>query len=232
MAIADVFPDNNRLGSVVSIYSVFRYEDHFYGKCSLRRCSGSASTRRTLHSCGGHSGLRKIRQWLGQLRFVLFAPDLSFAGYLAGSRLGAIAYNLAHSLVGALVVLTAGALCLRLSQSAPVLFGWPISALTAHWAMASSTPQVSHSPIWASSVMRVKMHSHASKPRPFRGASPIPWGDVSLPPCPASRRADPLLFGAQNPPTPRWHRQWHKSGRAHRLFPGGTRSRRPCAQHR
>lgn len=43
--------------------------------------------------------------------FALFflAPDLSLAGYLAGSRVGAIAYNLAHSLVGALAVLVAGA---------------------------------------------------------------------------------------------------------------------------
>lgn len=42
--------------------------------------------------------------------FALFflAPDLSFVGYLAGSRVGAIMYNLAHSLVGALAVLTVG----------------------------------------------------------------------------------------------------------------------------
>ena len=35
-------------------------------------------------------------------------PDLSFAGYLAGPRVGAAAYNAAHSHVGALVLLVAG----------------------------------------------------------------------------------------------------------------------------
>lgn len=37
-----------------------------------------------------------------------FAPDLSFAGYLAGNRIGAFAYNAAHSYVGALVCFSAG----------------------------------------------------------------------------------------------------------------------------
>lgn len=42
--------------------------------------------------------------------FALFflAPDLSFAGYLAGSKTGAIAYNFAHSLIGPLAVLATG----------------------------------------------------------------------------------------------------------------------------
>ena len=42
--------------------------------------------------------------------FALFflAPDLSFAGYLAGPRVGAMAYNAAHSYVGAVLVLLAG----------------------------------------------------------------------------------------------------------------------------
>ncbi|HEV3052332.1 MAG TPA: DUF4260 domain-containing protein [Longimicrobium sp.] len=45
-----------------------------------------------LYERGGHS-------WL--LLAVLFlAPDLSFLGYLAGPRMGAMAYNLAHSYVG------------------------------------------------------------------------------------------------------------------------------------
>ena len=40
---------------------------------------------------------------------VLFlAPDLSFAGYLAGPRAGAWAYNLAHSLIGPLALASAG----------------------------------------------------------------------------------------------------------------------------
>ncbi len=42
---------------------------------------------------------------------VLFlAPDLSFLGYLAGPRLGAWAYNLAHSLIGPLLLAAAGGL--------------------------------------------------------------------------------------------------------------------------
>lgn len=44
--------------------------------------------------------------------FALFflAPDVSFLGYLAGPRVGAAAYNFAHSLSGALLLLTAGVL--------------------------------------------------------------------------------------------------------------------------
>ena len=48
-----------------------------------------------LYQRGGHS-------WM--LLAVLFlAPDLSFAGSLAGPRVGAVAYNLAHSYVGPVV---------------------------------------------------------------------------------------------------------------------------------
>ncbi len=39
---------------------------------------------------------------------LLLAPDLSMIGYLAGPRLGAITYNLAHNLVTALGVLAIG----------------------------------------------------------------------------------------------------------------------------
>ena len=44
--------------------------------------------------------------------FALFflAPDLSFLGYLAGNRFGAIAYNTAHSTIGALGAFSAGML--------------------------------------------------------------------------------------------------------------------------
>ena len=46
--------------------------------------------------------------WLGGYSWLLFGllffvPDLSLAGYLAGSRAGAVIYNLAHSYVGPLV---------------------------------------------------------------------------------------------------------------------------------
>lgn len=37
-------------------------------------------------------------------------PDLSFLGYLAGSRVGAVAYNVAHSYVGPAACLVAGIL--------------------------------------------------------------------------------------------------------------------------
>jgi len=39
---------------------------------------------------------------------LLLAPDLSMVGYLAGPRLGALTYNLAHNLVVALGVLAMG----------------------------------------------------------------------------------------------------------------------------
>ena len=39
---------------------------------------------------------------------LLLAPDLSMVGYLAGPRVGALSYNLAHNLVVALTVLAAG----------------------------------------------------------------------------------------------------------------------------
>lgn len=44
--------------------------------------------------------------------FALFflAPDLSFAGYLAGPRTGAAIYNMAHSYIGPLVALSVGLL--------------------------------------------------------------------------------------------------------------------------
>ena len=45
-----------------------------------------------LYRQGGHSGLL--------LAALFFAPDLSFAAYLAGPRVGAFGYNLAHSYAG------------------------------------------------------------------------------------------------------------------------------------
>ncbi len=48
----------------------------------------------------------------GWSTFAVFflAPDLSLAGYLAGSKVGAISYNLAHSLIGAIALLAVGIL--------------------------------------------------------------------------------------------------------------------------
>ena len=50
---------------------------------------------------------------VGEGRWGLFAacfliPDVSFLGYLAGARIGALAYNAAHSLIGAIACLAAG----------------------------------------------------------------------------------------------------------------------------
>jgi Domain of unknown function (DUF4260) len=44
------------------------------------------------------------------LVLLFLVPDLSFLGYLAGPRAGAIAYNLAHALPFALVLATVGVL--------------------------------------------------------------------------------------------------------------------------
>jgi hypothetical protein len=49
--------------------------------------------------------------WSWWLMVVLFlAPDVSFLGYLAGPRIGAVVYNAAHSLLGPLVIVAAGLL--------------------------------------------------------------------------------------------------------------------------
>lgn len=52
--------------------------------------------------------------WLGEpwwLFVVLFlAPDLSFLGYLAGARAGAVVYNTAHTTIGPIVLLAVGVL--------------------------------------------------------------------------------------------------------------------------
>ena len=47
---------------------------------------------------------------LGWSTFALFflTPDVSFLGYLAGPKIGAISYNLAHSYIGAIVCLMVG----------------------------------------------------------------------------------------------------------------------------
>lgn len=49
---------------------------------------------------------------------LFFAPDLSFAGYLLGPRVGALTYNLAHAYAGAVACLAIGMLL-----SAPALLG-------------------------------------------------------------------------------------------------------------
>ena len=50
----------------------------------------------------------RLGQGWGLFALLFLSPDLSFAGYLAGPRIGALAYNLAHSLIGPLSLAGAG----------------------------------------------------------------------------------------------------------------------------
>jgi hypothetical protein len=61
-------------------------------------------------------------RWLW-FALLFLAPDLSFAGYLAGPRTGALAYNLAHTYVVPLGVLT-GLLLLELGRPGPLVLIW------------------------------------------------------------------------------------------------------------
>ncbi len=70
--------------------------------------------------------------WLFGLLF--FVPDVSFAGYLAGPRLGAVVYNLAHTYSSPLV-LAAASLFVSVGHDASTLSyatigPWPAVALT------------------------------------------------------------------------------------------------------
>jgi hypothetical protein len=44
----------------------------------------------------------------GTFALFFFTPDVSFLGYLAGPKVGAITYNLAHSYIGAIACLVVG----------------------------------------------------------------------------------------------------------------------------
>ncbi|HEV7489800.1 MAG TPA: DUF4260 domain-containing protein [Rhodanobacteraceae bacterium] len=46
----------------------------------------------------------------GMFALFFLAPDLSFFGYLAGPRVGALCYNAAHSYIGALACFVLGAM--------------------------------------------------------------------------------------------------------------------------
>lgn len=46
----------------------------------------------------------------GAFAMLFLVPDLSFLGYLAGARTGALAYNIAHAYVGPVALLALGAL--------------------------------------------------------------------------------------------------------------------------
>lgn len=55
-------------------------------------------------------GYSKMGQGWGAFALCFLAPDISLIGYLAGSTVGAITYNVAHSYVGAIACLAIGAL--------------------------------------------------------------------------------------------------------------------------
>ena len=44
----------------------------------------------------------------GTFALFFFTPDVSFLGYLAGPKVGAVTYNLAHSYIGAIACLVVG----------------------------------------------------------------------------------------------------------------------------
>lgn len=44
----------------------------------------------------------------GSFALFFFVPDISFLGYLAGARIGAICYNMAHTYIGAVSCVVAG----------------------------------------------------------------------------------------------------------------------------
>lgn len=46
----------------------------------------------------------------GTFALYFLLPDISFLGYLAGPRIGAISYNVAHAYIGAVICLTGGLL--------------------------------------------------------------------------------------------------------------------------
>jgi len=65
----------------------------------------------------------------GMFALFFLTPDISFFGYLAGSKVGAVSYNLAHSYIGAVTCLAAGVvvpaptiLCIGLIWSAHIGF--------------------------------------------------------------------------------------------------------------
>ncbi|MEQ9815516.1 MAG: DUF4260 domain-containing protein [Azospirillaceae bacterium] len=82
---------------------------------------GTIGWQRLEGACVGISALMlfafsgdAVAWWLAVVLF--FAPDISFAGYLAGPRVGAVAYNLVHVYAFGTVLLAVG-----IGMGAPVL---------------------------------------------------------------------------------------------------------------
>jgi hypothetical protein len=60
----------------------------------------------------------------GRFAALFFAPDLSFALYLAGPRIGAIAYNAMHSLIGPLALASLSLLGVVPTTALPLAAIW------------------------------------------------------------------------------------------------------------
>ena len=66
---------------------------------------------------------RHLGESWGYFALLFLLPDLSLLGYLAGPRIGALAYNCAHSLIGPLGLLAFAALQ-PLPEAAPIALIW------------------------------------------------------------------------------------------------------------
>ena len=75
--------------------------------------------------------------WL-LLVLLILAPDLSALGYLAGSRVGALTYDLAHTYVGPVALAVAGVLAASGTATQLAPSGSRTSARTARSATGSS----------------------------------------------------------------------------------------------
>lgn len=60
----------------------------------------------------------------GLFAALILLPDLAFLGYLAGPRIGAITYNLTHSLIGPLALALAALLLPAAGPMLPVALVW------------------------------------------------------------------------------------------------------------
>ena len=60
----------------------------------------------------------------GLFAALILVPDLAFLGYLAGARVGAIAYNITHSLIGPGLLLLAALLLPGAAAALPVTLIW------------------------------------------------------------------------------------------------------------
>ena len=60
----------------------------------------------------------------GLFAALILLPDLAFLGYLAGARVGAIAYNITHSLIGPGLLVLAALLLPAVAGALPIALIW------------------------------------------------------------------------------------------------------------